>query len=347
MAKKATDTVSYRSILTDISRKKFASVYILMGEEPYYLDSLTETLEREVIDEADKDFNCRIFYGADADISAVVASCRQLPVMSPKQLVVLKESQSLQNAKMQLEKLAPYVENPNPQTVFVVVYKGEALKSTSKLIKGATVGGGVVFKSNLVRDYQLAGPVRDYCASKKVSIDEKAVTLLCEYIGNPLSKLFGEIDKLIVSTGGSARITSEDIEKNIGISKDFNNFELVKAIANRNYPMAMRIVEYFQNNPKQNPVVVTVATLYKFFSQITEVLFMSDRTDNAMMRALDVKSVYALTDIKAGLRMYNARQAVNIIHALRDLDCRVKGIDSFQNEHELLKEMIFTIFTTR
>lgn len=348
MAKKASDNAQYRTILTDIAKKNFAPVYILMGEEPYYIDAIAKALEANVVEEENRDFDSMVFYGADTDISSVVATARRLPVMSERQLVILKESQSMQNAKMQLEKLTSYAEKPNLQTVLVVTYKGEALKSTSKLIKAVTASGGVVFKSAMVRDYQLSGPVKDYCASKRISIDDKAVSLLCEYIGNPLSKLFGEIDKLIVGLGSQvSRITADDIERNIGISKDFNNFELVKAVASKNYNMAMRIATYFQDNPKQNPVIVTVATLFKFFAQLTEVEFMADKSDQAMMQALDIKNIYALTDIKTAMRNYNARQSVNAIHALRELDCKIKGIDSFQNEHELLKEFLFTIFTLK
>lgn len=345
MAKKESGASSFREIMSAIKRRDFSPVYILMGEESYYIDCIAKALEDSVVDEQDRDFNSVVFYGADADIGSVIGCAQQYPVMPGLQFVALKEAQSMLQARHQLEKLASYVAHPNNSTVLVIVYKGEALPATSKLVKKAKEAECVVFRSDRLRDYQLAGPIVDYCASKGMGIDEKAVSLLCDYIGNPLSKLFGEIDKLILAGGSDVKRISPDlIEKNIGISKDFNTFELVKALARKDYPKSMMIVEYFARNPKQNPGVMTVATLFSFFSKLFIAAVTKDKSDGSLMAALDLKSAYALKDYRDGLQHYNARQVFAAIHYLREFDVRSKGIGSTQNEYELLKELIFNIF---
>lgn len=346
MAKKAPSGPTFREIMTSIKKGQFAPVYILMGEEPYYIDQLVKALENNVVDEADRDFNSIVFYGADAEIGKVIGSAQQYPVMAERQLVMLKEAQTMSQAKNQLDKLASYVAHPNKTTVLAVVYKGDKLADSSALMKKAKDADCVVFRSDKLRDYQLAGPISDYCREKGVGIDDKAVQLLCDYIGNPLSKLFGEIDKLIVAGGtDTKRITPELIERNIGISKDFNTFELVKAMSRKDYPKAMMIVEYFSRNPKQNPGVMTVATLFGFFSKLFIATVTRDKSDTSLMQALELKTPYALRDYRDGLQYYNARQALAAVHALRDYDCQSKGIGSTQNEYELLKELVFKIFT--
>ncbi len=345
MAKKS--EIGYREILSSIRQKNFASVYILMGEEPYYLDLLTKALETKVIeDESTREFNSVVFYGADANIEKVVASAQQFPAMGGLQLVMLKEAQSMPQAKKSLDKLEGYVSHPNKTTVLVIVFKDDVLSSTSKLIKAASKGGAIVYNSEKLRDYQLPAAVKDYCQHKGFKIEDKAATLLSEYIGSPLSKLFGEVDKLCVAVSKeSGRITIADIEQNIGISKDYNNFELVKALSRRDYVAAMGIVTYFKLNPKQNPVIVTTSTLFNFYVRLILALFSSDRSDNGLMKELEVKNVWALTDVKAGMENYNATQAVEAIHVLRDFDCKTKGIGCNQNEYELLRELIFRLVT--
>lgn len=345
MAKKSAGP-SFRDVIGDVKKGNFAPVYILMGEEAYYIDEIAKCLENNVIDEADRDFNSIVYYGSDTEIGAVIASAQQYPVMSDRQLVILKEAQTMQNSKAQIDKLASYVAHPNKSTVLVIVYKGDALPSTSKLLKAAKESEAIVFRSDKLRDYQLSGPISDYCASKGMGIDEKAISLLCDYIGNPLSKLFGEIDKLIVAAGNDVRRISPDlIEKNIGISKDFNTFELVKALARKDYPKSMMIVEYFSRNPRQNPGVMIVATVFSFFSKLFIATVTRDKTDASLMSALELKSSFALKDYRDGLQHYNARMALGAIHAIREYDAQSKGIGSTQNEYELLKELIFKIFT--
>lgn len=337
---------SFRELLTAIKKDKdIPAVMLLMGEEAYYIDKLVEAVENFSIGEADKDFNFHIYYGNDADMEAIVATAQQYPVMAPRKVVILKEAQSAFNAKAALEKLAPYVSRPNKTTLLVVAFKGDNLNATSKLMKAAKDSGAVVFKSAPVKDWDLSGHVRDYCTQNGFNIEEKAVSLLCDYIGTPLSKIFGEVDKLMAIKADSKRIQAEDIEKHIGVSKDFNNFELVKAIATKDYQQSVRIIRYFAKNPKPNPVVVTTAVLFKHFMSMVVCHYLADKSDTSMMQALGLKSPYGLRDIKDGLRRYNARQAVAGVHAIRDFDRRSKGIESMQNEYDLLQELVFRLIT--
>ncbi len=338
---------SFQEILSAIKGgKKLAPVYILMGEEAYFIDTLVDAFENYVIPEEDRDFNQNIFYGNDADIEAVVACARQFPVMADRKLVLLKEAQTMNQAKNQLEKIAPYVKQPSTNTVFVVAYKGESLNATSKVLKAASASGSVVFNSAIVREYQLPAQVRDFCNSRKVNMNDKAISLLCEYIGLPLSKIFGEITKLIQIKGNDKSITCEDIEKNIGISKDYNIFELLKAVASKNYPQAMKIVKYFSQNPKPNPTVMATSNLFNLFSRICICHYTSDKSDKSLLEATGLKSTYQLKEVKEGARNYNPAQAVKAVHAIREFDAKSKGVGSYQNEYDLLQELIFKIFTS-
>lgn len=348
MPQKASKELTYRDVLDRIKKRDFASVYLLMGEEPYYIDLIVDALEKSVVKEENQAFDQLVFYGADSDLEVVIASARQYPVMGDRQLVILKEAQTCPGTKAQLDKFASYISQPNRQGVFVLAYKGDNLSATSALMKAASKAGDsvVVFKSPKIRDYQLAAPIKEYCRIKKIGIEEGAVQILIEYIGNSLQKLFGEIDKLIVSAGqGAQRITAGMVEENIGISKEFNNFELIKAVSTKDYPKTLRILDYFRKNPKNNPSVMTTSMLQKFFSQLVVAHFTQDKTDRGLMEALQLKTPYALKDIREGLRMYSPRQSLAAISALRDFDCKSKGIGSLQNEYDLQQELIFKIFT--
>lgn len=346
MAKKSASS-GFREIISDIRKGSFAPVYLLMGEEDYYIDRIVELLEATVVPEDEKDFNSATYYGADVDVRQVISRAQQFPLMSDRQIVLLKEAQAMDRAKTKLEMLASYVKHSNDATVLVITFKGDSLGASSQLVKSIQNDGGVLFKSERLKDYQLTGPLADYCREKKVKIDDKSLNLLCEYIGSPLSKLFGEVDKLIVATGQDGVITPELIEAIIGISKEYNSFELVKTLSLRDYPRSMRIIDHFARNPKQNPGVMVIATLFNYFSKLFIAAIAKDKSDASLMEELDLKSSYALTDYKNGLRNYKARAIDGIIHAIRNHDVMSKGVGSNQNEYDLLKELIFKIFTLR
>lgn len=340
-------TLSYSDIVKGAAKGRFAPMYILMGEEEYFIDTITETIERNALAEEDRDFNSFIFYGADVqEIEDVAMSARQFPVMAERRLVILKEAQAMQSAKSQLDKLAAYAAKPTPTTVFVIAFKGEPLSATSKLIKAATAGGAVIFRSDRVRENNLLMPIKNYCEEKNLTIDEKAVSMLGDFLGTSLKKLFSEIDKLIVAEGKNlTRITPETVEKNIGISKDFNNFELTSAIAMKDYVKAIRIINYFSRNPTKNSGIASSALIFSFFVKLMIANSLADRSDQSIMAALKAKSVYSLRDVKLGMRYYNFRQTMAAIHFIREFDAKAKGINSAQKEHELMKEMVFNIIS--
>lgn len=348
MAKTSSPSLSYRDIINDIRHKKFSPVYILSGEEPYFLDLIVDWLEKEVVEENDKDFNYTQVFGMETDIASIVSTAQQYPLFAPRRLVIVKEAQSLTSASTQLQKLVGYVEHPNPTSVLVIVYKGSALSGTSKLVKAAKANGAVVFVSDKIKEYQMGPLIKDYVAGKKKSIDDDAVELVKAYLGNSLSKVFGEIDKLILAGGSELkRINARMISDNIGVNNDFTVFHLQKALASKNYQQAMTIVDYFASNVKKNPVVMITSQLFKFFSQLTVAHYVGKPGDEALMEALKFHSPWQLTDIKTGMRNYNASQAVRAVSLIRELDCKSKGINSAQNEFQLLKETVFNIFVAR
>ncbi|MDE5790215.1 MAG: DNA polymerase III subunit delta [Muribaculaceae bacterium] len=336
----------FREILASIKKgNDLSPVYILMGEETFYIDRIVEAFENHVIPESDKDFNQTIFYGNDSDIDFIVSTCQQFPVMADRKLVILKEAQTMHQAKSQLEKFAPYVSRPNPTTIFVIAYKGDNLNATSKLLKATNSSKAIIFKSEPVKEWQLAAHIKDYCNSLGFAIEEKATAMLCDYIGGPLSKVFGEVNKLVMIKGGEKKITALDIENHIGISKDYNNFELIKAVSCKNYPQTMKILKYFEKNPKTNPTVVTNSMLFSFFQKLSIAHYLPDKSEKAMMEGVGARSSWQLKDVKEGLRYYNPRQSVNAIHYCREFDTKSKGVESYQNEYDLLRELIFKIFT--
>lgn len=345
MAKSTGKTYTFMDIAADIRAGRFAPIYLLQGDEPYYMDKAVGLFaERVVPDTEARDFDQYNFFGADTDLRTVVDTCRQFPLMGERQLVMLREAQSLPNARSELEKLAAYARNPVLSTVLVIVYKAEPLKSTSELVKAIKKSNGVVFESAKLREWQLGTVINDYCKEHKVGIDARAVEMLKEYVGTDLSRLFGEIDKLMVASG-HAPITPESIERNIGISKDYNVFELIAAISQRNYEKSMRIVDYFERNPKQNPVILATSMLFRFFSNLMLAYYAPDRSERGIMAQLGFHSPYQLKDIRQAMQCYSARSCMNIIHALRILDCRSKGIGSNQKDYALLKEFIYQVFT--
>lgn len=336
----------FREILTSIKKgTDLSPVYILMGEETFYIDTIVEAFENYVIPESDRDFNQTVFYGNDSDVDFIIATAQQFPVMADRKLVILKEAQTMHQAKTQLDKFAPYITRPNSTTVLVIAYKGDTLSSTSKLLKAANASKAVIFKSEPVKEWQLAGHIKDYCNSLGFSIEEKATAMLCEYIGGPLSKVFGEVNKLAMIKGKEKKITAKDIEDHIGISKDYNNFELIKAVSCKNFPHAMKILKYFEKNPKTNPTIVTNSMIFSFFQKVSIAHYLPDKSDKTMMEGIGARSSWQLKDVKEGLRFYNPRQSVNAIHYCREFDTQSKGVASYQNEYDLLRELIFKIFT--
>ncbi len=341
-----TDSPSYRDLIASIRKESFAPIYILMGEEEYFIDSIVEYLEEKVVAPADKDFNQFTYYGADAEIEVVAATARQFPLTGNRQLVVLKEAQAMDRAKTKLDKLASYASHPVNSTVLVIAFKGDKLNATSPLLKAVAAAGGVIFKSERVKEYNIASHLRDYCSALGVRIEDKAIAMLTELQGTELKKIFSEIDKIIVAEKGNVGTISETlVERYTGFSKDFNNFELTSALSVKDYRKAMTIINYFSLSPAKHPPVVTIGLLFSFFSKLVVANCLKDKSDNSIMRALNARSEYAIRDVKAAMRFYSLRQSAGCISAIRDFDCQSKGIGSTRADFDLLRELIFKIVT--
>lgn len=334
----------FREIITSIKKKDFAPVYLLMGEEAYYIDRITEALEAAVVAEEDKEFDQSVLYGAETDAGMVMEAAGRYPMLSEKRFVALKEAQAMQRAKAELDKLKNYVASPNPATVLVVAFKGEPPADSSALLKEAKKNKNVVvFKSPKIKDWQLPGIIKDFCAAEKLSIEERAVEALMANVGADLAKLSSQIEKLKVVLKGEKLITADLVHENVGISKEFNAFELKAAIAKRDYFMAVNIVKYFEVN--KYPTQKVLPQIFDLFQKLVLATFSSDKSEQAMLTTLQLKSAYALKDVRLGMQHYNAAQAVKAVTLIRQFDTKSKGIESTQKEYPLLLELVCSLIT--
>lgn len=339
MAKK--DTNQHVAILQDIRERRFKPVYLLMGDESYYIDLICDAIIANALNETERDFNQTILYGADVDdFALVVNAAKRFPMMAERQLIVVKEAQNIKG----IDNLSYYLQKPLMSTILVICYKNGTLRN-KKIIAGIE-SIGVVYESKKLYDNQLPAFINNYVAAKSLSIEPKAVSMLADFVGNDLSRLSGELDKLVISLPeGSMRITPETVERNVGISKDFNNYELLNAIISRNASKVAQIVQYFEHNPKNNPLVVTISVLFNFFSNLMLCYYSPDKSENGIMKELNLRSSFQARDYLAAMRSYNAFKCIDIIALLRQYDARSKGIGSgaSSNDGDLLKELVFKI----
>ena len=333
--------ITFPQLMRQIANRQLAPIYLLHGEEGYYIDELVKAFEG-LLPEGARDVKMYSVYGPETGMETVMDICRRLPMMAEHQVVIVKEAQSVRADS--LNKLHHYAEHPTPSTILVIACRGE--KAKGKELLAAVKKNGVIFESKKISERNLLPAISDLIKEKGLTVDAKALSMLRDYIGTDLSRLYNEIDKLSFILGTGAMITPEAIERNIGISKDYNNFELVDAINSRNAAKAMTIVEYFRNNPKNNPTVMTISTLFNHFSNLLIYHYTRDKSQSGYMDALGLKSPWALRSYESAARAYNVRQTIEIISALRECDCRSKGITSRQNEYDLLKDLIFRILTS-
>lgn len=338
MAKKE---ITYDAIMSDIKARRFSPVYILMGEEPFFMDQITDLLLETVVGESERDFNQILIYGADTDAAGIINAARRFPMMSEYQLVVVREAQMVRD----IELLTNYVKNPLSSTVLVINYKYKTL-DRRKLLAATAEKTGVLFDSQKVPDYKMPAFITGILQQRRVDIDQKATQMLSDYIGNDLGRLVKELDKLaiLLSDKGANRITPELIEQNIGISKEYNNFELIKALAIKDVLKANRIIQYFEKNPKSNPLQMTLPILFNYFTNLFICFYSKDRSENGLMAALGLRNSFQVKDYSFGVRNYSAMKAFRIIGAIRDTDAKSKGIgNSSASDSELLKELIYNI----
>lgn len=332
--------MSFEQIKKDIIQKKFQPVYLLMGDEPYYIDELTDLLAKTVVPEEEQDFNQHIVYGLETDVASVISLARSFPMMSEYQLIVIKEAQNLKK----IEELEVYTKNPLKSTVLVINYKNGNLDKRKKLYASIDKNG-IILESKKIPEYKIPAFVTSHFTLKGYGIDQKAAQMLTDFLGNDLSKLVNEMDKLLLSIPQSEkRITAELIERNIGISKDYNNFELLKAVIEKNTFKAYQIAGYFEKNPKNNPLIVTLVVLFNFFSNLMICYWEKDKSENNLAKAMGFRNSYQAKDYVAALRNYNAFKAMEVISLLRAYDAKCKGVDNVSaTDGKLLKELLYKI----
>jgi DNA polymerase-3 subunit delta len=332
--------LGFEEIKGNIRAGKFMPVYLFQGEESYFIDQLTNLLIENVLDDSERDFNQSVFYGMDSDVGTVINACKRFPMMSERQLVVVKEAQGLKN----IDDLVHYVKQPLRSTVLVINVKNGKLDGRKKL-SGEIGKTGVVFESKKMYENQIPVFITNYLRDRNIKIDPRAAQLLTDYLGNDLSKLTNELGKLIISLPEkNAAITADLIEKNIGISKDYNNFELQKAIANKDILKANRIAFYFERNPKNNPLVLTLSLLFNFFSNLMICHYEKDKTESNLMAILGFRFTLQITDYMRALRNYSPMKTLQIVSLIREFDAKSKGVDnSSVTDGELLKELLYKI----
>jgi DNA polymerase-3 subunit delta len=325
-------------IVSEIKQGYTKPIYFLMGEEAYYIDKISEFIENTVLDESEKGFNQQVMYGRDVSVEEIVSAAKRYPMMAEKQVIIVKEAQDLSRT---IEKLVSYAENPQPTTVLVINYKYKKLDKRKKLHK-AIAKAGVIYESKKLYDNQVPDWIRRVLSGKKYHIEPKAAQMLVEFLGTDLSKINNELEKLISILPKETIINDVHIEENIGISKDFNNFELRKAVGERNVVKANRIINYFTENPKSNPLVMTISLLNSFFTQLLLFHGLQDKSKNAVAKAIGV-SPYFVDEYFLAARNYPMRKVAQVVAFLRSADVKSKGVGANQSHSDILKELLFKI----
>jgi DNA polymerase-3 subunit delta len=332
-------SLPYKTVMEELKAKAFKPIYLLMGEESYFIDQLSDYIQNNALDEAERSFNQILFYGKDADVLNIINSARRYPMMATHNVVIVKEAQTLKG----IEQLSHYTEKPLASTILVIAYKYKSLDKRTLLYK-SIVKNGLAFESNKIYDDQVPAWIDKYLKRTGHSIEPNASMMLLEFLGNDLSKIAMELDKLLITLpAGSKKISPDSIEKNIGISKEYNNFELQKALVQRNPEKAFRIAFYFGDNQKSSPFVLTIASLYYFFTKLIAFHSVKDASRNEQAAILKINP-YFLNDYIQGYKVYPLPKSLKIISILREYDLKSKGINnSSSSMGDLLKELIFRI----
>lgn len=327
-------------IIKDIQAGNIKPIYFLMGEEPYYIDKLAEYIEDNILQEHERDFNQTVLYGRDVTVEDIVGNAKRFPMMADRQVVIVKEAQELSRT---IEKLDAYAENPQPTTVLVICYKYKTLDKRKKVTKTLTKVG-VVFESKKLYENQVGDWLKRVLAAKKLTIEPKAVAMFVDFLGTDLSRIANEIDKLAIILKPGETITPAIIEENIGFSKDFNPFELRKAIGEKNQLKAYQIADHFAQNPKDNPIVMTIGLVFGFFSQLLQYHGLKDKSPANVAKVLKINP-YFVKDYDTAVKNYPMKKVSSIVSTLRDVDVKSKGVGANNlPQHDLLKEMLVKIF---
>ncbi len=337
--------------MADLRAGKYKPVYFLQGEEPFYIDRISDYIAEHALSPDEQSFNQSVLYGLDTDVSTIISEAKRFPMMAERQVVIIKEAQRVKNLVPSGEdaksELLAYLENPQPSTVLVFCHKYkkiDARKKIGKAIKAAVEKNGVFYTSEKVKEWTLSTWISDHVQTLGYHIDPRTSTILAEYLGNDLSKIDNELGKLFIDLEPGGHITLDLIEKNIGISKDFNVFELQNALLKLDVEKANRIIIHFSKNLKDHPIQMLVATLYSFFFKIILLQYLQKRgRANEAAKVLRVNP-YFLKDYQLGARNYSDKKLRSIIRYLRDADLKSKGVGNVSTDPgDLMKELIFKI----
>lgn len=327
-------------IVNDIKGGNIKPIYFLMGEEPYYIDKLSDYIEENILSEEEKGFNQTVMYGRDVSIEDIISTSKRYPMMAERQVVIVKEAQDLAKT---IDNLESYVENPMPSTVLVFCYKDKTLDKRKKLPK-MIAKAGVLYESKKLYENQVGDWIKRVLSGKNYSIEPKANAMLVEFLGVDLNKINNELEKLQIILPKGSTITPRHIEENIGFSKDFNNFELLNALGSKNQLKAYQIAQYFSDNQKANPLIVTTSTVFGFYVKLLKYHGLKDRNPKNVASVLGVNPFF-LKDYDVALRNYPMKKVSQIVSSLRDVDVKSKGVGANAlPQSDLLKEMLFKIF---
>ncbi|MCK5136180.1 MAG: DNA polymerase III subunit delta [Bacteroidales bacterium] len=331
--------MTYEQLIGDLKNRAYRPLYFLYGDEPYYIDLVTEYITKHVLTEAEQSFNQTIVYGKDSDAGEVINLAKRFPMMATHQVVVVREAQELKD----FETMIHYFENPQPSTLLVINYKYKNPDKRKKVFK-VLEKNSATFQSKKLYDNHVPGWISGYASNRKYRIEPKAAALLTEFLGSDLSRIANEIEKLIIAIGEKERnITPAHVEENIGISKDYNQFELQNALGKRDVLKANRIINYFTENPKNHHITQTISSLYYFFSKLLLIHYIKDRSKQNVAATLKVNPFF-VQDYEAAARRYSAGKLVEIISLLRTYDLRSKGYDGNATPAgELSRELVFKI----
>lgn len=331
---------TYESIMSELKKGLYRPVYYLMGEEGYFTDRITDYIIENSLTEIERDFNLTVFYGLETDITTVINTAKRFPMMAERQVVVVKEAQAMKD----MDALLHYLQNPQPTTVLVFAHKNGSLDKRKK-VAAELERNGVVLETKKFKDDHLPSFISSYIKEKGLTADPKSVLLLRESIGADLARIAGEIDKLTISLPqGTTAITPELIEEHIGISKEYNNFELQNAIVNKDICKANRIINYFAQNPKKNPIQMTLPLLFSFFSNLMMCYYAPEKSERGIMEFLGLKSTWGVSDYIKAMRNYRAMHVMEVLHLIRLADAQSKGAEGAAiPDGEIMRELLYKI----
>jgi len=328
--------MEHKDIIGDLKKKKYSPIYFLMGEEPYFIDLISDYAEKKILDETEREFNLQVLYGRDVDVQTIISEAKRYPMMSEKQVVIVKEAQNVRN----IEDLEPYLAQPLDSTLLFICYKYKTLDKRKTFPK-TVAKKGVLFESKKLYDNKVPDWISSYLKEKNYTASPKSTQLLTEYLGADLGKIANELDKLMINLKEGSEITPDHIQNNIGISKDYNTFELTAALGKKDILKSNRIVNYFASNSKDHPMVLTIAALYGYFVKVLQYHFLENKSQAASVLGVNP---YFVKDYVEAAQNYPPGKIKLIISALREYDLRFKGFDNASaDEGQLMKEMVYKI----